>query len=170
MRFDGRDAGPSSGPGMPSTNSVTPTSFATKTEGGDDEASKIAAMFQATTEQWGQQQDQMSQATYRGGYGGAGGGFRGRGGGPPRGGFTGSRSHEPPGPGYICHRCGKKGHWIQDCPTNSNPDWNDKPKLKRTTGIPRSMLKTVEQPTDEQRKAGVMITSDGDFVIAQADT
>ena len=31
----------------------------------DDEASRIAAMFQATTEQWDETQERMAHATYR---------------------------------------------------------------------------------------------------------
>lgn len=145
-----------------------------------DEASKIAAMFQATSEQWSHAQERMAHATFRGipGRGGMRGGRGGAVSGPGRNDAPGRglpppgpvRHHEPPGAGYVCHRCGKKGHWIQDCPTNDMPDWQNKPKLKRTTGIPRSMLKTIENPTDEQRAAGVMITADGDFVIPQADT
>lgn len=144
-----------------------------------DEASKIAAMFQASSEQWSQAQERMAHAPFRSF--GRGGMRGGRGGGAAGGGrpdssasgpsaLTAERHHEPPGPGYVCHRCGQKGHWIQDCPTNDNPEFQSMPKLKRTTGIPRSMLKTIENPTDEQRAAGVMITADGEFVIPQADT
>ena len=58
----------------------------------------------------------------------------------------------------------KTGHWIQDCPTNKDKEWDNKPRLKRTTGIPRSFLKTVEQAGD-----GVMITPEGRLVVAQPD-
>ena len=169
VRFDGRDPAPEQQPA-----SQAPPQQASSSGGGEagDEASKIAAMFQASTDHWNQAQEQMSQATFRGrpGAGPPRGGGRG---GPPR--PTPSMSHqlqsrEPPGSGYTCHRCGRKGHWIQECPTNEMPDWDGKPKLKRTTGIPRSMLKTVDDPTPEQRAAGMMITSDGNIVIAQADT
>ncbi|KDN45447.1 DWNN-domain-containing protein [Tilletiaria anomala UBC 951] len=166
MRFDGRDAQQATS--SASASNSAQQSFDAPAGGQDnaDEASKIAAMFQASNEQWSHTQEQMSHATYR-----ERGGAPRRGGPPrPQAPHLQQRRHEPPGPGYICHRCGKKGHWIQDCPTNDMPDWDGKPKLKRTTGIPRSMLKTVEQPTDEQRAAGMMITADGDFVIAQADT
>ncbi|KAK3064604.1 Protein mpe1, partial [Teratosphaeriaceae sp. CCFEE 6253] len=48
---------------------------------------------------------------------------------------------KPLPPGYTCHRCGEKGHWIQACPTNNDPTFDGRPKFRRTTGIPRSMLK-----------------------------
>ena len=52
--------------------------------------------------------------------------------------------HEPPN-GYICYRCGNKGHWIQLCPTNDDPDFDNRPRVKRTTGIPRSFLQKVDK-------------------------
>ena len=87
---------------------------------------------------------------------------------------------KPLPPGYICHRCGKKGHWIQACPTNNDPDYDNRPKFKRTTGIPRSFLKVVEKPSDatdengdidvKKLPPGVMYTNNGEWVIAEADT
>lgn len=80
--------------------------------------------------------------------------------------------------GYICHRCGQKGHWIQACPTNLDPNFDGRPKFRRTTGIPRSFLQKVEQPDaiDEDGKVdvsklppGVMYTPEGDWVIARPD-
>lgn len=59
------------------------------------------------------------------------------------------------------------GHWIQDCPTNNDRDFDHRPRIKRTTGIPRSFLKAVENPTDAQ---GVMVTPEGGFVVAQPDS
>jgi protein MPE1 len=85
--------------------------------------------------------------------------------------------HEPPA-GYICYRCGEKGHWIQVCPTNDDPNFDNKPRVKRTTGIPRSFLKTVEKPvasandgTEDDTKApsGVMVNAEGEFVVAEPD-
>lgn len=85
--------------------------------------------------------------------------------------------HEPP-QGYICYRCGEKGHWIQLCPTNDNPEYDNRPRVKRTTGIPKSFLKTVDKATalaqhgegdDSKTPSGIMVNADGEFVIAEPD-
>ena len=85
--------------------------------------------------------------------------------------------HEPP-QGYICYRCGEKAHWIQLCPTNDNPEYDNRPRVKRTTGIPKSFLKTVDKATalgqnadgdDAKTPSGVMVNADGEFVIAEPD-
>ncbi|KAF2244917.1 DWNN-domain-containing protein [Trematosphaeria pertusa] len=78
-------------------------------------------------------------------------------------------THDPP-PGYVCYRCQKKGHWIQACPTNDDPDFKPQPRAKRTTGIPRSFLKTVEKPVDEEDARGVMLNADGEYVQVMTDT
>ena len=96
-------------------------------------------------------------------------------------------AHKPPPIGYICYRCGQKGpflcfifsdpsahdpaapgHWIQDCPTNDDRAYDDRPKIKRTTGIPKSFLTTVEGP-GENGQLGVMVTAEGGFVVARPD-
>lgn len=59
------------------------------------------------------------------------------------------------------------GHWIQDCPTNDDREFDNRPRIKRTTGIPRSFLKPVDSP--EGASQGVMVTPEGGFVIAQPD-
>ncbi|TKY90549.1 hypothetical protein EX895_000547 [Sporisorium graminicola] len=169
MRFDssGRDPSSSSSIGGPSTSAGgsggggEPSVAAT-----GDEADRIAAMFQATTEQWDETQERMSHATYRDRSGQV------RRGGPPRPMTTQRPQHVPDRPppiGYVCFRCGKPGHWIQDCPTNDDKEYDNRPRFKRTTGIPKSMLKTVEQPTDEDHRAGVMLTADGTYVVARVD-
>lgn len=103
---------------------------------------------------------------------------------------------KPLPPGYTCHRCGEKGmsfiqvaildlmltcrtgHWIQACPTNTDPNFDGRPKFRRTTGIPRSFLKVVEKPTAladdgtvdvSKLPAGVMYTSTGEWVVAEPD-
>jgi protein MPE1 len=84
--------------------------------------------------------------------------------------------NEPP-QGYVCYRCGEKGHWIKECPTNDDPNYENKPRIKRTTGIPRSFLKTVDKQTalsgdgseDSKPPSGVMVNAEGQFVIAEPD-
>ena len=79
---------------------------------------------------------------------------------------------EPPR-GYVCYRCGKKGHFIQACPTNDDPDYEGQKRRNRTTGIPRSMLKSLDKEVyeqmDEAAKQNVMIDQNGDLVLQQAD-
>ncbi|KAI1809544.1 DWNN-domain-containing protein [Poronia punctata] len=127
------------------------------------EEEKMLAMFQAESEQWSAQQEEMANKTavYK------------PGGKKP----ANVPDHEPPN-GYICYRCGQKGHWIQLCPTNDNPDFDNRPRVKRTTGIPRSFLKTVDKSALQQTGAdgeevkppsGLMVNSDGEFVIAEPD-
>lgn len=181
MRFDGRDASASAGPSgsggsgnnaAASGSGVGPVAtLSSMDQNGDDEGARIAAMFQATTEQWDETQEKMAHATYR-----ERGGVPRRGG-PPRPMPSTHQAHHhnpvpdrPPPTGYICFRCGTKGHWIHDCPTNNDRDFDNKPRFKRTTGIPKSMLKTIEAPTDEMRRDGVMITPDGSYVVAQVDS
>lgn len=102
---------------------------------------------------------------------------------------------QPLPPGYICYRCGEKGravnhiavqpfslfltgHWIFSCPTNDDPNFDNRPRIKRTTGIPRSMLKVIEKPSnsvidgsveDIKQPSGVMVNADGDWVVAEPD-
>ncbi|RHY56680.1 hypothetical protein DYB38_002713 [Aphanomyces astaci] len=86
--------------------------------------------------------------------GSRGGGFGGRG--PPTGGRGaggaamqpppgGDHSVETPPQGYVCYRCGVPGHFIQNCPTNGNAN-HDKHMVKPRTGIPSSLIKSVEGP------------------------
>lgn len=99
------------------------------------------------------------------------------------------QSDRPLPPSYVCYRCGQKGppyptidlyfsptlcpaqgHWIQDCPTNNDREFDNRPRIKRTTGIPRSMLKAVENPnTATELGQGVMVTPEGGYVVAQPD-
>ncbi|KAH8685743.1 DWNN domain-containing protein [Tricladium varicosporioides] len=130
------------------------------------EEEKMAAMFAAQSEQWSAQQEEMANQTPV---------FRP--GGKKNHPATNVPDHEPP-VGYVCYRCGEKGHWIQVCPTNEDPNFDNKPRVKRTTGIPRSFLKTVEKPAalssdgttdDAKLPSGVMVNAEGDFVIAEPD-
>src|SRR5260221_9477308 len=99
------------------------------------------------------------------------------------------QNDRPLPPSYVCYRCGQKGvyfvtgppllsacltlvrgHWIQDCPTNSDREFDNKPRIKRTTGIPRSFLKAVDNPTGARIGQGVMVTPEGGYVVAQPDS
>ncbi|KAL8801027.1 MAG: hypothetical protein Q9223_007235 [Gallowayella weberi] len=133
--------------------------------GAQTEEEKIAAMFRLGADQWAQQQQEMANATpvHRNG--------------PPKN-KQANVPDRPPPPGYVCYRCGEKGHWIQACPTNDDPAYVNRPRVKRTTGIPRSFLKTIEKPTalandgtvDETKQpAGVMVNADGEWVVAEPD-
>lgn len=62
------------------------------------------------------------------------------------------------------------GHWIQDCPTNNDREFDNRPRIKRTTGIPRSFLKAVDNPTTGPLGQGVMVTPEGGYVVAQPDS
>ncbi|KAI1200335.1 DWNN domain-containing protein [Nemania serpens] len=129
------------------------------------EEEKVMAMFQAETDQWTAQQEEMSHKTAV---------YTTKPGGKKPANVP---DHEPPN-GYICYRCGQKGHWIQLCPTNDNPEFDNRPRVKRTTGIPRSFLKTVDKSALQQTgadgeevkpPAGLMVNADGEFVIAEPD-
>ena len=51
-----------------------------------------------------------------------------------------------PPPNYVCHRCGVGGHWIYNCPTNGNPEYDVK-KVKVPVGIPLEKLVSTGEGT-----------------------
>ncbi|KAK1760516.1 DWNN domain-containing protein [Echria macrotheca] len=127
------------------------------------EEEKMAAVFQAQTENFVAREEEMATQQYVSK------------GGPKK--PANVPDHDPP-QGYICYRCGEKGHWIQLCPTNDNPEYDNRPRVKRTTGIPKSFLKTVDKAAvlgqnsdgDESKApAGIMVNPDGEWVIAEPD-
>ncbi|MCJ1413816.1 hypothetical protein MMC32_000141 [Xylographa parallela] len=131
------------------------------------EEEREAAVLQIGKDQWEQQQQEMASATRVATHHG----------GPMKGKPINIPDHPPP-PGYLCYRCQEKGHWIQQCPTNDDPTFDNKPRIKRTTGIPRSFLKVIGKPTslmndgttdDTKQPSGVMVNADGDWVIAEPD-
>ncbi|KAI5120369.1 hypothetical protein M0805_006891 [Coniferiporia weirii] len=155
-RFDGKDE---------LSKSRASTSTSNSAVSNDDEAAAMAAMFKAQTDVWEETQEKMLQAVpvYSSTRG------TGRGGKP----FVARQTHQQPDrplpPSYVCYRCGQKGHWIHDCPTNNDRDYDNRPRIKRTTGIPRSFLKAVESPSEGKLAQGVMVTPDGGYVVAQPD-
>jgi len=70
------------------------------------------------------------------------------------------KQHYPPPPDYICHRCGKHGHWKQDCLNRSHKPVFVEPKMPM--GIPKTMLRQAT----EQEKANAMKTDTGEYVVA----
>lgn len=121
------------------------------------EEERIENMFANQESQWQQAQQEMSQATpvfHR----------------PTNTSLT---DDAPPPPGYMCYRCGGKDHWIKNCPTNSDPNFEGK-RIRRTTGIPKKFLKTIEidpntMTAEEMAERKIMVTDDGKFVVQIAD-
>lgn len=135
------------------------------------EEDRIKQMFENQSNVWAQAQDELSthkMVHYKQG------------------------AEDLPPPGYVCYRCGGKDHWIKNCPTNSDPNFEGK-KIKKTTGIPKSYMKTISKETVEFRlqnpelnESGIhtndngdlvdgegntyMITEDGDYVMTFADS
>lgn len=135
------------------------------------EEDRIKQMFENQENNWAQAQDELSThkvVHYKPG------------------------TEDLPPPGYVCYRCGGKDHWIKNCPTNTDPNFEGK-KIKKTTGIPKSSMKTISKETVEYRlnnpesnESGIhtndngdlvddqgntyMITEDGDYVLTFADS
>uniref|UniRef100_A0A663M7X3 CCHC-type domain-containing protein n=1 Tax=Athene cunicularia TaxID=194338 RepID=A0A663M7X3_ATHCN len=66
----------------------------------------------------------------------------------------------PPPPSRICFRWGKPGHYIKNCTTNGDSKLESAPRLKKSTGIPRSFMVEVEDPSAE----GAMLTQSGRYL------
>ncbi|EFJ37660.1 hypothetical protein SELMODRAFT_74793 [Selaginella moellendorffii] len=88
-----------------------------------------------------------------------------RGGGKGRGSLlltlvvSGRGSGGPPA-GYVCHRCGQPGHFIQQCPTNGDPNYDIK-KVRLPVGIPRTRLRLDQE--------GSYVLPDGSVAMMQPD-
>lgn len=119
------------------------------------EEDRIKKMFENQSTVWAQTQDELSthkMVHYKPG------------------------TEDLPPPGYVCYRCGGKDHWIKNCPTNSDPNFEGK-KIKKTTGIPKSYMKTISKETVEYRlqnpesnESGIKTTENGDLIDAQGNT
>ncbi|NWT48544.1 RBBP6 ligase, partial [Chroicocephalus maculipennis] len=68
---------------------------------------------------------------------------------------------DTPPPSYICFRCGKPGHYIKNCPTNGDKNFKPVPRIKKSTGIPRSFMTEVKDPNT----MGAMLTKSGTYAI-----
>uniref|UniRef100_A0A8C8AB41 RBBP6 ligase n=1 Tax=Otus sunia TaxID=257818 RepID=A0A8C8AB41_9STRI len=67
----------------------------------------------------------------------------------------------PPPLSYTCFHCGKPGHCIKNCPTNGDSNFESVPRLKKSTGIPRSFMVKVKDPNTK----GAMLTKTGKYAI-----
>ncbi|KAM6367545.1 E3 ubiquitin-protein ligase RBBP6-like [Alca torda] len=68
---------------------------------------------------------------------------------------------DTPPPSYICFRCGKPGHYIKNCPTNGDKNFKPVPRIKKSTGIPRSFMMEVKDPNTK----GALLTKSGTYAI-----
>ncbi|NWQ92571.1 RBBP6 ligase, partial [Burhinus bistriatus] len=64
-------------------------------------------------------------------------------------------------PSYTCFCCGKPGHYIRNCPPKGDKNFESVPRLKKSTGIPRSFMMEVKDPNTR----GVMLTNTGKYAI-----
>ena len=108
-------------------------------EAGQDEASALSNFVDASFSNW--------TSEVNAGPGGRGG---------PRRKF---HSDIPP-PSYVCHRCGVGGHWIYNCPTNGNAEYDIK-KVKAPVGIPLERLVSTGE--------GTIVMPDGTIGDVMAD-
>lgn len=76
-------------------------------------------------------------------------------------GTTHHKRQKPPAD-YVCHRCNVPGHFIQHCPTLSDPDFVPEYERRCPSGIPKKFLR--EATTEEERKRA-WITAEGKYVI-----
>lgn len=138
----------------PKKKALPPGKVVNNTGGSEEE--RIANMFATQANEWERTQEEMSSATpvihsHRGTNGDDG----------------------PPPAGYMCYRCGSRTHWIKNCPTNNDPNFEGK-RIKRTTGIPKKFLQTIEVDTsnmsnEEMTQRKIMITDEGKFVVQVED-
>lgn len=141
----------------PIANSVVPNrvSLPPLPSSGTPEDEAIRNMLAASSDHWQETSDRMalSKPVYRPGN---------------KGMPSGPVPDRPLPQGYICYRCGQKGHYIQACPTNGDESFENRKRIKRTTGIPRSQLQKVENP-GEDADGNVMVNADGESVMFVPD-
>ncbi|KAJ7514164.1 hypothetical protein O6H91_23G031200 [Diphasiastrum complanatum] len=131
-----------------------PEPFLTKSD--VDEKSKLSAQCTKTASEW-QRQTQDSTATGQG-YARAGycmGLARGR-----------AYLRSAPPTGYVCHRCGQPGHFIQHCPTNGDTAY-DMRREKLPIGIRRTRLKVDEEDPSILPEVSVGLMQPDEFVFAK---
>lgn len=156
----------------PPFRASAPVSLASAPAGGagSDEEARIRAMMMATSSHWEQNQQAMPLQQQ----------------GPRKlfrpANFAPRGMLSAPPDTYVCYRCGQKGmatspllrqhpthfssspgHFIQSCPTNTDPNY-DKTRIRKTTGIPRSFLKPAAGQPDSA--SSYLVTPEGDLVVA----
>ncbi|KAK0676082.1 RBBP6 ligase, partial [Pygoscelis papua] len=67
----------------------------------------------------------------------------------------------PPPASYTCFCCRKPGHYIKNCPTKGDKNFESVPRIKKSTEIPRSFMMEVNDPSTK----GAMLTNSGKYVI-----
>lgn len=137
-------------------HSTTPRVIAAPPASSDNpEDDAIRNMLLASSDQWQETQDRMamSKPVYRPGV---------------KGMPSGPIPDRPLPQGYICYRCGQKGHYIQACPTNGDESFENRKRIKRTTGIPRSQLQKVDNPADDV-DGNLMVNAEGESVMFVPD-
>jgi hypothetical protein len=71
---------------------------------------------------------------------------------------------QKPPPTYVCHRCNQSGHYIQFCPTNTDPDWKPT-RLVAPKGVPTDRLRAVAKPAEGQEASGTYYELDGKWCV-----
>lgn len=68
-----------------------------------------------------------------------------------------------PHPQYVCRACNRVGeHYLNDCPSKTDPSYQSLKKRMVTTGIPKTFLRPA---VTEEECENAMITADGNLVV-----
>jgi hypothetical protein len=70
--------------------------------------------------------------------------------------------------GYRCHKCGEAGHFIQDCPLNTEEGRAG--KVRQARGIPKTFLESISEAEASKVGTGAFVSSEGDLVIMKQAT
>lgn len=120
-----------------------------------DHASRTQGNYDTRGKRGRSDEKQTGRGPPRSSGGGGGGGFGSSGKGNNRGQSNNEYKFSAsgkPNPGYICYRCNKPGHFIHDCPLDQ--DGRAAKRHRNPTGIPRSFLVPIEQPTPPAGEGG----------------
>mmetsp|Transcript_32715 Transcript_32715/g.114955 ORF Transcript_32715/g.114955 Transcript_32715/m.114955 type:complete len:527 (-) Transcript_32715:51-1631(-) len=72
-----------------------------------------------------------------------------------------------PPPQYVCHRCGKGGHFIRECPENGNIDF-DKPRVRHgVPGVPRTLWQVIGDDDEVEDGKTLARGPDGQTIVIQ---